>query len=58
VSAERQRPAPEGGTLSPSAGTHSPLIFKLSRRDGIHPEFIDQAHFRTICTRVQYAAHQ
>jgi len=54
-----------GGT---KRGSHPRLVAKLTARAGDaniagasvalpHSEFLDQAHIRTICTRVQFAAH-
>jgi hypothetical protein len=40
-------------TAKPGEANTAALSFTLPRS-----EFIDQAHFRTICTRVQYAANQ
>jgi hypothetical protein len=55
-----------GGT---HRGSHPRLVAKLTARPGDaniagasvalpHSEFLDQAHIRTICTRVQFAARQ
>jgi hypothetical protein len=55
-----------GGT---HRGSHPRLVATLTARAGDaniagasvalpHSEFLDQAHIRTVCTRVQFAAHQ
>jgi hypothetical protein len=55
-----------GGT---HRGSHPRLVATLTERGGDanvagasvalpHSEFLDQAHIRTVCTRVQFAAHQ
>lgn len=40
-------------TAKPGEANSARIVFALP-----HSEFIDQAHFRTICTRVQFAANQ
>jgi hypothetical protein len=55
-----------GGT---HRGSHPRLVATLTEHEGDaniagasvalpHSEFLDQAHIRTVCTRVQFAAHQ